>query len=165
MQLYGEKVTLSLFCEDKPIIPGRAFPTDLMLYEIWSRLSHGYFAQHAKLLRYDIRWSVRAQKRTLATCHLRKSVVIVARELNYPEHHLWLEPLLYHEMCHAVIGIPKQEPNKRRSWHGKSFRELEHRHPHMRAFDRWVKSGGWEKAVRSDRARRAWGKRKAQTSL
>jgi hypothetical protein len=63
----------------------------------------------------------------------------------------YLEPLLYHELCHAVLGNLR-EHNKRAKWHGKAFRELEKRHPGIRHLDTWVKEGGFGKAVRTDRA-------------
>ena len=91
----------------------------------------------------------------------------MARELNYREFDHWLAPLVYHEMCHAVIGLNVKKTNSRRSWHGREFRQLERRHPQMAEFEAWTKSGGWMTAVRSDRGKRAaqkrWPNKKGQS--
>lgn len=133
---------------------------DQKLKLIWLSLCRQYFPLNSKLEAYNVYWSKRPQLRTLATCHYETNKVIVARELNYPEHDSWLEPLLYHEMCHAVLGGIKHEGSTKYSWHGKEFRELEAKHPKIKALDHWMKSGGWAKAVRSDRSKRAWAARK-----
>lgn len=125
------------------------------LNKIWQQLINTYFPNDLNLPNYTVVWSRRRQKRTLASCCLIKKRVTVAKELNYPAYTLWLEPLLYHEMCHAVLGstITKaQNRSARRSWHGADFRILEKKHPLMSAFDLWIKDGGWHSAIRSDRA-------------
>lgn len=84
--------------------------------------------------------------------------------MDHPNVHPWLYPLLYHEMCHAFLGddVPAMR-NGKKAWHGKKFKDLEQRHPQMRAFDKWVKEGGWLTAVRSHRTRTAHARRKAET--
>ena len=98
-------------------------------------------------------WSGRAQTRTLASCNIEKHRVKVARELNYPQHLIWLKPLLYHEMCHAYLGTSIYH-NKHYQWHGKAFRTLVQRHPLTVIFERWVKEGGWQLALEGDKGRR-----------
>jgi hypothetical protein len=69
--------------------------------------------------------------------------------------------VLYHELCHAVIGEGVHLSGGKRQWHGQQFRELEARHPDIEAMNYWIRSGGWAMAVRSNRARSAWTQRKA----
>lgn len=134
--------------------PGRE--NDVFLYGFWRDLRLKWFPERDDLDQYLVYWSQRKQKRTLATCNIGKKRIIVARELNYSHLRPWLQPLLYHEMCHAYLGDSVYSKSSRSAWHGKEFRALERRHPQMREFNHWVKSGGWETAVRSDRAKRAW---------
>ena len=131
--------------------------SDQQLNAIWQKLAREYFPDNQEIPSYIIVWSKRPQKRTLASCNIEDRKVNVARELNYPELHQWLEPLIYHEMCHAELKYIQKETH--RSWHGREFKALEQRHPMMPAFDYWVKSGGWLTAVRSDRGKRAAQKR------
>ncbi len=132
---------------------------DPELFKIWSKLHLEYFPHNLTLSNYRINWSTRGQKRTLASCNIQYQRVVVARELNYEHYQQWLEPLIYHEMCHAVIGFNVKKTRNRRSWHGAEFKHLEKQHPQMAEFDLWAKSGGWMTAVRSDRARRAAARR------
>ncbi len=127
---------------------------------VWQSLVKRYFPDRADLLAYRLRWSSRRQKRTLASCNVKLKRVTVARELNRPELFLWLDPLLYHEMCHAVIGFDLHQRGKRTPWHGKEFRALEKRHPGVQELDAWIAAGGWAKAVRSSRAREAYRRRR-----
>ncbi len=129
------------------------------LLKIWDKLKQEYFPTHQELNKYQIAWSTRAQKRTLASCNIQYKRVVVARELNYPNYQQWLEPLIYHEMCHAVIGFNVKKNRKGRAWHGAEFKNLERQHPQMAEFDLWAKSGGWLTAVRSDRGRRVAARR------
>lgn len=136
--------------------------SDRQLAIIWYRLRETYFPDNPNLAQYKIIWSKRRQKRTLASCCLSRKRVTVAKELNYPIHTVWLEPLLYHEMCHAVLScFPNDLKRKgtRRSWHGPDFKALERKHPLMIPFNNWIKSGGWHSAIRSDRAKNAHKKR------
>lgn len=139
----------------KPKRKRRAHPgtSDPALYEIWKGLRHQWFSERHDLDQYIVTWSNRPQKRTLASCNIHRKKVLVAREMMHPDCQRWLSPLIYHEMCHAVLG----ESVKR--WHGPEFKALERLHPEMKEFDLWVKSGGWAKAVRSDRAKRSYQKR------
>lgn len=125
------------------------------LTTLWHSVAETHFPDAKHLSSYTIGWSTRRQKRTLASCCIERQMVRVARELNYPELHCWLEPLIYHEMCHAVLGHTVPIRNRKRCWHGPEFKQLERRHPGIAQLDNWIKSGGWAKAVRSDRARRA----------
>ncbi len=131
-----------------------------ILYDTWNKLSVEYFPTYA-LNQYKITWSNRNQKRTLASCNVRKKIVRVAKELNYPEHEKWLNPLLYHEMCHAVMAedLEKQGIKRRHiRWHGKDFKELEMQNPRESDFKAWIKQGGWNKAIRSSRSKEWWKK-------
>lgn len=131
---------------------------DQFLTQILINLQSQFFPDHTDLLNYRISWSTRRQKRTLASCNIRSKKINVAKELNHPDHTKWLEPLIYHEMCHAVIG--KDKNSGRNCWHGRAFRELETQHPLMKEFNIWVKSGGWRKAVMSERTRSWWKNKK-----
>ena len=130
---------------------------DTLLQRLWLELRQRWFPEQPVLDHYLVRWSKRAQIRTLASCSVSCRHVTVARELNYQQHWRWLEPLLYHEMCHAALGIDRTVAGKRsprRVCHGRSFRALERKHPGTAALDAWIKSGGWLSAVRSDHIRR-----------
>ncbi len=136
--------------------------SDPFLYQLWTELWTQYFPDRPDISDYQLVWSSRPQKRTLASCNIHKLRVRVARELNHPQHEKWLRPLLYHEMCHAILGKDIIKENRRIAWHGKEFRALERRHPEIEAFDAWVHNGGWLKAVRSDRSKRSWSIRKGE---
>lgn len=125
------------------------------LQTLWLSLRREYFSERTDLDTYIICWSGRRQRRVLASVSVDKKVVRVAQELQTAEHSHWLAPLLYHEMCHAILGRDVPRRNGKRSWHGKEFRELEARHPGIKALDEWIRSGGWHKAVRSHRGRLA----------
>ncbi len=125
------------------------------LVMLWQQLANEYFPGHPEILLYKISWSTRRQKRTLASCNIRQRRVVVAQELNREQYFCWLPALLYHEMCHAAIGMAVQRGGSKRLWHGAQFRQLERRHPEIPALDLWIKSGGWQQAVRSARARSA----------
>ena len=127
---------------------------DLILRGIWLHIRKVYFPDRADLDSYEIRWSPRRQRRVLASCCISKQRVVVARELNRAEHARWLPALIYHEMCHAFFGDRVEKNANRRLWHGPEFRALEQRHPEIKDLDHWIRSGGWHKAVLSDRERR-----------
>lgn len=129
------------------------------LLVIWTNLANFYFKDNKELKEYRINWSNRPQKRTLASCNLNQKKVLVARELKYEDYRIWLEPLIFHEMCHAVLGLNVERKNGKRQWHGKDFKELEKSHPLMNSFNKWIKQGGWATCVRSDRAKRMHAKR------
>jgi hypothetical protein len=134
----------------------RPAPVDAqLLTTLWQKVANQYFPGREDILSYSVSWSRRPQKRTLASCNIRQRRVVVARELDYPDHHQWLEALLYHEMCHAAIGMTVQKANGKWQWHGRQFRELEGRHPGIARLDQWIKSGGWRFAVRSHRSKMA----------
>ncbi len=126
----------------------------------WRSIRQQYFPDRPEIDQYLIVWSTRPQKRTLASCSMSKKMVRVAREMRHPDLQKWLEPLLYHEMCHAVLGLNVEKKHGKRHWHGRSFKNLERQHPAMAQLDAWIKSGGWARAVRSDRSRQAHQKRK-----
>lgn len=135
---------------EQPLKKRRASSSsDVELLQLWKTLRAHHFPDRCDIDSYIIVWSARSQKRTLASCNINRRRVIVARELNYDQYRRWLSPLLYHEMCHAVLG------NTVKRWHGPEFKALEKRHPEMKSFDAWVKNGGWATAIRSDRAKRA----------
>jgi hypothetical protein len=135
-------------------VPSRAC-ADPRLQQLWIAIRARHFPHRPDIDQYVVAWSRRRQKRTLASCCPQRKQVSVARELNYPQHQIWLEPLLYHEMCHACLADLKK------GWHGKEFKALERIHPHTHELNDWIKRGGWSGAVRSDRARRAHAARSA----
>lgn len=134
----------------------RVRKSDPELHQLWCSIRQQWFPDRPDLDAYQVYWSTRAQKRTLASCNIESKRVSVARELAPAEHRRWLHPLLYHEMCHAYLGLSVFSETERSRWHGPEFKSLENRHPEMQAFDYWVKNGGWSRAVRSDRAKRAY---------
>ncbi len=117
---------------------------------IWDNLQQSYFPEVKELNEYRIVWSNKTQTRSLASCCVRKKVVRVANAMNLEESSQFLEALIYHEMCHAVLGPPKIV-NGRRIMHGKDFKSLEKRHHGIPALDHWIKIGGWSNAVRKQR--------------
>lgn len=131
-----------------------------LLESTWLRLRWEYFPERADLDTYTMEWSTRKQKRVLASCNIRHRRIRVARELLEPSAVRWLEAVVFHEMCHAVLGFDVSRAGGRRQWHGKEFRALEMLHPEIPALEQWIRSGGWHSAVRSNRARLAWQKRK-----
>jgi hypothetical protein len=133
--------------------------SDPFLQELWNNLCQEYFPQVTTLDTYTVTWSVRRQKRVLASCNIRQRRVVVARELYEPSACRWISAVLYHELCHAVIGEGVDVRGGRRQWHGAQFRALEARHPDIKALDVWIKSGGWAMAVRANRSRNAWARR------
>jgi len=134
---------------------GKSRISDSKLSSIWAELIQQFFPERTELLAYTVAWSTRRQRRTLASCNLRRKLVNVALELNRPDCDQWLRPLLYHELCHAVLGESIGREGGRRAWHGREFRELERRHPHIKALDLWMKQGGWKHVVRSHRSQQA----------
>lgn len=135
---------------------------DNKLQSLWFQLWQQWFSHESSLGDYTVIWSRRQQKRTLATCQITNKKVIVARELSDPRYEVWLSPLLYHEMCHIVVGYKRSQDGTKTCWHHPEFRRLERQHPGIAELDAWIKAGGWMQAIRRDRAKRAWQKRKAQ---
>jgi len=129
--------------------------SDPSLHQLWCQVRAEYFPGRAEIDEYRVIWSSRRQRRTLASCHMKKRRVNVAKELRDATCQHWLEPILYHEMCHAVLGTDPGYYRGKRAWHGPEFRKLEHLHPQIRALDEWIKIGGWAQAVRRDRAKQA----------
>ncbi|MCB9029600.1 MAG: SprT-like domain-containing protein [Deltaproteobacteria bacterium] len=136
--------------------------SDEFLKSIWDKLWMEYFPTRNDLAAYTIRWSNRRQKRTLASCSLENRRIVVAQELNHPKYSMHLEPLIYHEMCHAVLGYEVSQSGEKRLWHGPEFKRLERHHPGIKTLDKWIHTGGWLSAVRAHRAREAHKKRKFQ---
>ena len=143
-----QKTPTKLRKKSSPFSP----PTDINLKHIWDTLQQHFFPDRSDLANYTIRWSGRRQKRTLASCNIRKLQINVAREMSQTQCRAFLEPLIYHEMCHAVLGDKIARAGSKRMWHGPQFRALEMRHPEITTLDNWIKSGGWSKAVRSFRS-------------
>ena len=114
---------------------------------IWLHLRQEWFPHRPDLDQYQVSWSKRPQLRTLASCCIDSKRISVARELSNENCRQWLEPLLYHEMCHAYLNTTD---------HSKIFKEIENRHPLIIFFDNWIDSGGWDTAIRSDRAKRSY---------
>lgn len=123
------------------------------LERIWTQVASSYFPQMPELGEYMVVWSRRRQKRVLASITVSRKLVRVARELNHPDYVKYLEPLLYHEMCHAVVGDKIEKRGRKRLWHGPSFKNLENQHPDIKNLQKWIREGGWAQAIRRDRAR------------
>ena len=121
-------------------------PTSLV--NIWNHLIDKYFPARQDLKSYRIVWSNKKQTRSLASCSVEKRVVRVAKAMSLTSSRPYLEALIYHEMCHAVLGPPKIVKG-RRIMHGKDFKAIEKLHPEIKLLDIWIKSGGWDKAVRT----------------
>lgn len=122
------------------------------LTEIWRKLHLEFFPEIAELQYYKVSWSLRRQKRTLASCNVERKRILVSAAMSGTDSSRFLEPLLYHEMCHAALGKPVKIRG-RRIIHGKEFKALEKRHPEIPSLDLWIKEGGWHRAVRSHNAR------------
>ncbi len=140
----------------------RASVSDPFLHQVWTELRKEYYPDRADLDSYTVAWSARQQKRVLASCNVRRHRVVVAKELFEPSAVRWIAPVLYHELCHAVLGEDVTSAGGRRLWHGVEFRALEARHPDIPTLNIWIRSGGWAMAVRSHRSRSAWRARKEQ---
>ena len=140
----------------------RVSQSDPILHEQWCQIRKSFFPELTDLDSYVVAWSNRPQKRVLASCNIHRRRILVAKELNQESVSCWLEPILYHEMCHAVIGhgVALSRSGKRQ-WHGAEFKALEARHPNIVALDEWIKSGGWARAVRSSRSKEAWRRRRS----
>ena len=135
--------------------------SDEFLRSVWTSLRTEYYPDRPELDSYVVAWSARPQKRVLASCNIRRRRVVVAKELFEPTACRWIAAVLYHELCHAVIGEGVHLRSGKRQWHGAEFRALEARHPDIPAMNAWIRSGGWAMAVRAHRTRRAWSQRKA----
>jgi hypothetical protein len=139
-------------------------PSDPVLHKQWCQIRRRFFPDRSDIDAYTVSWSTRTQKRVLASCNIHRRKILVAKELNSEVLSQWIEPILYHEMCHAVIGHGVAlSPSGKRQWHGREFKALEARHPDIPALDKWISSGGWAKAVRSHRSKQAWAKRRSET--
>jgi len=114
---------------------------------LWTSIRMQYFPDRPDLDEYKVVWSGRRQTSSLASCNVERKRVQVAAAMRRPESIPFLEPLLYHEMCHAFLGEPPVI-NGRRVMHGKEFKDLEKKHPAIAELDRWIKAGGWKKAVK-----------------
>jgi hypothetical protein len=136
--------------------PGNDLALLPALSTIWLDLRKEYFPDREDIDKYEVVWSARRQKRTLASCNIKRKRVIVASELNDARYLPMLSPLLYHEMCHAYLGALPRVNGKRRSWHGREFRILERQHPGIPFLDGWIKTGGWLTAVRRARTKSWW---------
>ena len=135
--------------------------SDAGLFQTWVQLRSEYFPDRSDLDDYHVIWSSRRQKRVLASCNIGRRKVVVAREMCEPSAARWLAAVLYHELCHAVIGRDVSTSSGRRQWHGAQFRELEKLHPDIEALNHWISSGGWAMAVRSHRSRETWKRRRS----
>lgn len=127
--------------------------SDPLLHAKWVSLINDYFPDRQDLCDYVVAWARRRQKRTLGSCNVVARRVNIAKELQYEEFYSWAEPVLYHELCHAVLGKDLIAYKGRRAWHGAEFKALEIRHPQTKALSQWMRNGGWLRAVRSHRAR------------
>ncbi|NMC62700.1 MAG: SprT family zinc-dependent metalloprotease [SAR324 cluster bacterium] len=131
----------------------------LELKKVWNSLKEEYFPNESELDVYSIYWSKRRHLRTLASCNISKKKVTVACELNNDAYAHWLSPLLYHEMCHAILGDKIANSGGTMKFHGSEFKRLENRHPLKKDLDLWIRSGGWLSAIRSHRSKEAHQKR------
>ena len=120
----------------------RTINSDQDLKDIWDKLIDEYFPNRQDLKLYIVKWG-RSQKRTLGSCNISKGRVNIAREFDCPTNFHWAEPILYHELCHAVIGQNVPRFRRRRIWHGEEFKALEKLHPLIPPLKIWIKSVGW----------------------
>lgn len=125
---------------------------DAELTALWRAIREHYFPDRPEIDGYRVIWSYRKHSFTLASCNVERRRVAVAHVMQLEDARPFLDPLLYHEMCHAVLGIPPRV-NGRRQIHGREFKELERRHPGIQALDAWIRVGGWRTAVRKSRRR------------
>ena len=126
----------------------------------WATLQRDFFPEHPGLLEYQVLWSGRRQRRTLASCNCQKKRVSVAKELQVAEYSHLLDPLLYHEMCHAALENRVSRRAGKTLWHGPEFKRLLARHPETTDLKSWLHHGGWARAVRQARARSAAARRR-----
>lgn len=117
------------------------------LFGVWKKIRAEYFPEREDLDHYRVTWSKRNQTSNLASCNAQKRRVVVARAMELKECLPYLEPLLYHEMCHAYLGPPKRTRG-RNVYHGPDFKALEIKHPKIKELNHWIKSGGWGSAVK-----------------
>ena len=143
-----------------PITIEREISIDEDLSSLWLAIRAHYFPDRPEIDSYRVIWSYRKHSFTLASCNVERRRVAVAHVMQLEDARPFLDPLLYHEMCHAVLGIPPRV-NGRRQIHGREFKEIERRHPGIKALDAWIRAGGWRHAVRKSRRRP---KLKASTS-
>lgn len=118
------------------------------LCDTWRKLQEQFFPTRTDLCSYKLHWARRRSIRCLASCMLGASRVSVNPVFKRPDLKHLLEPLLFHEMCHAFLGKPKIK-NGRAVYHGKEFRALERQHPLIANLNAWIKNGHWETAARS----------------
>ena len=155
---------LILFGKTKPAPVRRKTRTpDGALEARWKTIRAEWFPDREDLDSYSVYWSTRRQRRVLASCNIRRKLISVAQEMNDPEYFELLTPLLYHEMCHAVLGEDVQRYGSKRAWHGHEFKALEKRHPGIAVLDTWIRSGGWARAVRRHRTR-SWHQRQRRAA-
>lgn len=134
-----------LFKLTTPIAP--PIQNKIELHDLWKKIRVEYFPEHNEIDNYRVLWSKRKHSSCLASCNYQRKKVIVADVMSQDECYEYLEPLLYHEMCHAVLGKPAVV-NGRRVMHGREFKALERRHPQIKKLDAWLKTGGWNRAVK-----------------
>lgn len=122
---------------------------NVSLKNIWIELAKNYFPENPEVLDFRVCWSNRHQTNCLASVNLTKKVVRVAPAMKLNECQEYLSPLLYHEMCHIIVGI--KIVRGRRKMHTREFKSLERKNPEIQLLDNWIKLGGWKNAVRKSR--------------
>ncbi len=130
--------------------------SEYFLKSTWEALYKEYFPNNNNLSQFNVQWSKRRQKRTLASCNCQKKRISVAKEILHKDYQWVLYPLLYHEMCHAVLYDDMKIKGRRRSLHGREFKMLEKKHPLTASLYLWIKKGEWAKAIRRSRTREHW---------
>ena len=131
----------------KPPAKKRRNKSNQLLSQIWKKLQSEYFPDRQDLLEYHINWSARRQTRTLASCNPHSKRIAVSKAMDNPSAEPDLEALIYHEMCHAVLG-PAKRVRGRRQVHGRDFHLLEQRHVGIKALNVWLKNYGWHKVAK-----------------
>lgn len=143
----GTLVGLLAYPEAAPQEGSKRHPTRGRVFDlaaIYERLNQAYFDG---LLRVGIGWSReggKGQKRQHsiqfgAYCYDDRMIRInpVLDAPNVPLY--YLEYVMYHEMCHAYVGIETDKAGRPR-YHGRLFKERENRYEHIAFANDWEKN-------------------------
>ena len=139
----------------RPVAPRRKVEPcheSVELESCWREIRQSYFPDRPDIDDYVVTWSGRRQTLTLASCNTERKIVRVSAFMKERDAIPYLEALLYHEMCHAVVG-PIKSRRGRRVIHGHDFKALEKQHSGIKALNLWIKRGGWNSLIRKTEQR------------